>query len=117
MNAPTLFNVDLDTELDQLLPKLREDAEQRRSLEAEAQEQMANAPLEQQQFFYRLDKKTIVQTEQEYNGCIEHDVPLRMVSFAHAMQILAEEDATQRKVIKKRKARKVARKSRKKNRG
>ena len=100
-----IYNADIDTEV---LAQME--------LEQEAQKLIEQADPSQQDYYQRLDKKTIIRTEQELLGCISHQVPVRIVHYSYAMQILKEEEAAQRKKIAKRKARKVAKASRKKNR-
>lgn len=90
----------------------------RKQLEEEALRRMeaAQADPTQQQYFMRLDRKTVVKTEQEYAACQKNQVPMKVVPYTTAVQLLKEEEARAKQRTKAKKAKKVARASRKRNR-
>lgn len=87
-------------------------------LEAEARERMqldAEDP-SQQNYYMRTDKLTVVKDEQEYVGCLRHGVKMKIVTYAHALQLLKDEDARFRQKQKDKRKKKTLKAARKKNR-
>lgn len=87
-------------------------------LEAEARERMR---LDQedpstQSYYRREDRKTIVRTEQEYVRCELQGIPMTVIPYTAAVQLLKEEEARKRTQAKAKKAKKVSKKARKRNR-
>jgi len=81
-----------------------------------ALETMENARPEEALYFKRLDRDTIVQTQEEYEECVSQGVRLDIVSHGQAVRTVAK---TRKRVADKRRNRakaKVARASRKRNR-
>ena len=118
MNPGKLFNVDTEFDLDELMPRLQAMQAEQAAMQHEALrliEEAEEDPLKQN-YYQRLDTKRMIRTQQELEGCITHEVPIRVVDGVYAAQILDEEDAAKRAKIKKRKTRKAARRSRKRNR-
>lgn len=70
----------------------------------------------QQEYLQRLDTRRLVKSDEEFAKCLSSNIPMRQVKYTHAIQILKDEEAAHRNKIKKRKARKVAKTSRKANR-
>ena len=68
-----------------------------------------------QMYFLRSDTETLVQTQEEYDYCMEHHVRLQMVTYNRALDLLAKADAAKRAQAKKKTARKLARRNRKMN--
>lgn len=100
-----------------VVAQLHKDAETR-ALHEEAQRKIAEDQQDptQQRYIQRLDTKGLVKTDEEFAICVATNVPIREVSYAHALKILEEADAAIRARKAKKKARKVARASRKRNR-
>lgn len=71
---------------------------------------------EDQSYFMRTDTRTVVKSESEYTKTSERGVPMRIIPFSYAVQLLKEEEARHKKKIKARRKQKVARKARKVNR-
>lgn len=86
------------------------EAEAKRIIDVQAEDPAA------QSYFMRLDTHSVVKTEQEYFGCVKHHVQMKIVTYAHAQHLIAEEDARKRAKIKSRRAEKSRRASRKRNR-
>lgn len=78
-------------------------------------EAMSQRP-EEQNYFMRLDSKSIIKTEKEYLFCINNRIPIRVITYAHAKEVLRLEDANKRKARKEKQKKKNSRKSRRKNR-
>jgi len=112
LNIAEEFQVDPE-----VLEEMRKREEQRR-IEAEVQRKIAEAQSrpEDQDYLYRLDKKTIVASEQEYQYCVAKGIPMKTVKYSHAVHVLDETKAAHQGKIKKRKSRKTASASRKRNR-
>lgn len=90
----------------------------RQQLEREAQERMAQDSLDprNQQYFMRTDRKTVVKDDKEYKLCMDNRIPMTVIPYSHALQLLKVEDARKRQKLKAKKAKKTAKASRKKNR-
>lgn len=111
LNEAGEFQLDEET-----LKALEERAQQQLQEEAMRRMLEAQANPQEQNYIQRLDTKDLVKTDEEYAKCLAQNVPMRTVRYMHALQILAEADARRRQKIKKRKARKVTKASRKRNR-
>lgn len=98
----------MDEQEAKIIAEMEEEARQRMELDAEDPTQ--------QQYFLRLDRRTVVRNEKEYVGCQLHGVPMKVVSYAHALQALKDEDARERAKQKAKQKKKTAKASRKKNR-
>lgn len=87
-------------------------------LEAQAREAMAldQEDPTQQMYYRREDRKTVVRTEQEYVQCQLQGIPMTTIPYTAAVQCLKEQEARKRVAAKAKKAKKVAKKSRKRNR-
>jgi hypothetical protein len=87
-------------------------------LEQEAKERMSAAAEDprQQSFFMRTDTGTVVKDEKEYNRCQAKQIPLKMIPYGHALQLLKEEDARKKHQLKAKRNKKNAKKARKANR-
>ena len=95
----------------------QEDLAEIAKLQAEAQRLIADdTDPREQHYFMRLDTKTVVRDEAEYMAALSRGVPMKVIPFGHALQLLKEEDARKRKALAKKKARKRAKASRKRNR-
>ncbi len=77
---------------------------------------MGDVDPREQSYFMRLDKKTIVRSEKEHEVCVAQHIPMDIVPYSHAVQVLKEEEARHRNKIKARRKKKTARATRKKNR-
>lgn len=69
-----------------------------------------------QQYFMRTDKKTVVQTDKEYGYCLKNHIPMTVIPYSHALQLLKVEEARAKQRVKAKTKKKAARASRKKNR-
>lgn len=69
-----------------------------------------------QNYFMRTDKKTVVKDEREYNLCQAKRIPLKVIPYSHAVQLLKEEEARKRTALKDKRKKKAAKKSRARNR-
>lgn len=69
-----------------------------------------------QQYFLRLDRKTVVKNEEEYVRCQLQGVQMKVIPYSFALQALKEEDARKRQEKKAKAKRKNAAKARRKNR-
>lgn len=69
-----------------------------------------------QNYFLRLDRRTIVRDEEEYTRCQLARIPLKVVTYKHALEVLKEQDAKKKRASKDAKKKKAARNSRRKNR-
>lgn len=78
-------------------------------------EKMKDDP-SQQNYLQRLDTKGLIQTQKEYDWCLQNRIPMKTIPYGMAVELLKQMDAQKRKDSAKKKARKVAKKSRKKNR-
>lgn len=90
----------------------------RKQMEEEAMRAMAAAQDDptSQNYFMRLDRKTVVKTEQEYAACLKNQVPMKVVPYTTAVQLLKEEEARAKQRKKAKAKKKTARASRKRNR-
>lgn len=90
----------------------------RQQLEREAQERMAAAQEDptSQQYFMRLDRKTVVKDDKEYVACVNGGIPMKVIPYSHALQLLKVEDARKAQRLKDKRKKKAAKASRKKNR-
>ena len=70
----------------------------------------------QQSYFLRLDRRTIVKTEEEYVRCQLQGVPMKVVPFSTAVHVLREQDAKKKRDAKNAKKKKAAKKARRRNR-
>lgn len=59
-------------------------------------------------YFLRMDTKTIVKDQTEYDECIEEHIPMRHVSFNSAVDHLNKEEAAARAMKKRRAKGRVA---------
>ena len=96
----------------------RQEEAARLQLEKEAQERMAEAKEDPttQNYFMRTDRKTVVKDEKEYQRCLDQEVPMKVIPYAHALQLLKVEDARKRQRQKAKTKKKTARAARKRNR-
>lgn len=78
-------------------------------------EESQNDPT-QQQYFKRMDKKTIIKSEGEFAFCMSNGVGISIVDFESAVECDKQEEARDRAKHARRKAQKRARRSRKANR-
>lgn len=87
-------------------------------METEARERMQRDQEDpaKQQFFRREDRRTVVQTEEEYVQCQLKGVPMSVISYPAALQLLKDEDARKRADKKAKKNKKSARQARRRNR-
>lgn len=87
-------------------------------LEAEARVRMetASADPRTQSYFMRMDKRTVVRSESEYVQCQMKGVPMRVIPYGHALQLLKDQDARNQQRAKSKQKRKVARRARRRNR-
>ena len=81
-----------------------------------AEIEAANSDPTQQQYFKRLDKNTIVQSEREFQWCVANMIPIKLVSYDAAVTCIDQSAAKLRAKRARRKASKRARASRKANR-
>lgn len=96
----------------------QQEAEAMRELHEEAQRQM-EAKVEDpstQNYFMRMDTKTVVKDEAEYQWCLAKRVPMKVIPYGHALQLLKVEDARKAQRLKAKRKKKAAKASRKKNR-
>lgn len=118
--TPELQNAGLGKEFEidpEIVAQLEEEAaRQQLHDEAEAAIEEDQQDITKQNYILRLDKKTLVQSDEEFMRCLQQGVSMRSVGYRHALHLLAEADAAHRKKIAKRKARKVTKASRKRNR-
>lgn len=89
-----------------------------KEMEAHAAEAMNKASQDpaQQQYFMRVDRRTVVKTEEEYVRCQLAGTSMKVVPYAFALQLLKEESARTKARDKNRKNKKAARASKKRNR-
>lgn len=85
-------------------------------IHAEVQAEMERNDPSKQNYFMRLDTKSLIKTEAEYNYVMANGIPFKVVPFSHARQVLMEEDARKRNVKKAKQKKKTAKRSRRKNR-
>lgn len=69
-----------------------------------------------QNYYMRTDTKTVVKDEREFNACVAKKVPLKVIPYSHAVQLVKEEDARKRKALKDKRKKKAAKASKKRNR-
>lgn len=96
----------------------QQEAEAMAELHEEAQRQMearAEDP-STQNYFMRVDKKTVVKDEAEYQWCLAKQIPMKVIPYGHALQLLKVEDARKAQKLKAKRKKKTAKASRKKNR-
>lgn len=89
-----------------------------KQLHEEAQRQM-EADQEDprtQNYFMRTDKKTVVKDDKEYGFCLKNQIPMKVIPYGHALQLLKEEEARHKNRLKAKAKKKAAKKSRKRNR-
>lgn len=111
-NDGTKFQLD-----DEVVAKLAVDAE----LDRMRDETLASIEADKddptkQDYIQRLDTKALIKDDKEFALCLTQHVPMRRVSYKHALHILAEVAAAKRNKIAKRTGRKVSKASRKKSR-
>jgi len=89
-----------------------------KELHDEALQQMADAQEDPttQNYFMRTDKRTVVKDDKEYGYCLKNHIPMKVIPYGHALQLLKEQEARAKNRLKAKKKKKVARASRKKNR-
>lgn len=98
----------LDQQEEEAMRQLHEEAQ--RQMEARAEDPTT------QSYFMRADTKTVVKDEAEYQWCLAKQVPMRVIPYAHALQLLKVEDARKAQRQKAKRKKKAAKASRKKNR-
>lgn len=98
------------------MDELRDAEVARMEEEARAQMALAQADPTTQNYFLRLDRKTIVKNEEEYVRCQLAGVQMKTVPYSTALQALKEEDARKRQEKKAKAKRKTAAKARRRNR-
>jgi hypothetical protein len=59
-------------------------------------------------YFLRMDTRTVVKDQTEYDVCVEDHIPMRHVSYNSAVDFLNKEEAAARKLKKRRAHGKVA---------
>lgn len=69
-----------------------------------------------QNYYMRTDSKTVVRDEREFNACVAKKVPLKVIPYSHAVQLVKEEEARKKKAQKDKRKKKAAKASRKRNR-
>jgi hypothetical protein len=81
------------------------------ALDAEIEQRMTTTAPDptRQMYFLRLDTKTVIQKQEEYDFCDKHHIPMRIVSYNSAVDHLSKEAAAKRKLKARRKHNKVAR--------
>ena len=86
-------------------------------LEAEAQRRMAlDQDPTQQNYFLRVDKRTVVRSEKEYVYCELHGIPMKLIPYTAAVQAIKEQEARERQRDRAKAKKKTAKKARKRNR-
>jgi hypothetical protein len=70
----------------------------------------------QQNYFLRVDRKSVVKTQREYEDCIAKGIQLKIIPYTYACHVLKEEEAKRRAKTKARKRNKTVKAARKKNR-
>lgn len=65
-----------------------------------------------QNYMMRLDTKSLIETEGEFNFVKERGIPYQIISYGHAVELLRKADAERRKKLKKKRQRKAAKKAR-----
>lgn len=70
----------------------------------------------QQNYFMRVDRRTIVKDEEEFVRCQLAGIKMSVVPYSTALQLLKEEDARKKGAVKAKKAKKATKASRRKNR-
>jgi hypothetical protein len=96
----------------------QQEEEAMRQLHEEAQRQMDERSEDPsaQNYFMRIDKKTVVKDEAEYQWCLAKQIPMKVIPYGHALQLLKVEDARKAQRLKAKRKKKTAKASRKKNR-
>ena len=87
-------------------------------LHAHAREKMAldqDDPTKQQ-YYMRVDRNTVVQTEEEYTKCQLAGIQMKVVPYRTALQLLKDEDRRKRTAGKAKAKKKASRQARKRNR-
>jgi hypothetical protein len=84
--------------------------------EVQAQMEAEQSDPRKQMYFLRTDTKTIVKNEEEYFIAMRKNVPMKQVSYGHAMATVAIEKAREAKKRKTRVKNKTARAARRRNR-
>jgi hypothetical protein len=97
--------------LDEPLPQEQIDEINRRALE-----EIERHDPRKQNYFMRLDTKSIIKTEKEYNWCLANQIPFKIVTYESAKTVLMQEDARKKQKQKKKQKRKAAKNTRKRNR-
>lgn len=94
------------------------DLSQIETMQADVEEQIAAEQEDPttQQYFMRLDTKTVIKTEAEYFQVQAKGIRTKVVGYPYAMALLANEEAKLRAKQARRRANKVARAARKRNR-
>lgn len=96
--------------------------EQERAVVAEMEEEARRrmeidaADPTKQNYYMRTDTRTVVKDEKEFVACQAKHVPLKVIPYAHAIQLVKEEDARKRTALKEKRKKKTAKQSRKRNR-
>jgi hypothetical protein len=86
-------------------------------LEAEARKRMAlDSDPKDQNYYLRMDKKTVVRTDKEYAACQVAGIPMKVIPYSAAVQALKEQEARERQWVKVKAKKKNAKKARKRNR-
>lgn len=69
-----------------------------------------------QQYFKRDDRDTVVKTQEEYDQCSKDRIPMSIISFNRAIDLLNKEHALRENKDKLKKKRQQAKQARKRNR-
>lgn len=98
---------------EQLPPTAMQEREGAQQLEEHARKAIAEAQHDPktQMYFQRLDSGRLVTTQKEYDYTQEHRIPLAMISYNRATDIMAKQEAAVRQKRKKRAITKAARKA------
>lgn len=102
-------------------PPLNLDPDELAKFEELARETQARIEAQQadpstQQYFMRLDKRTVIESETEFTLCVQSGIPIKIVSYNAAVSAMQQAEAKVRAKRARRKANRRARKSRKANR-
>jgi len=85
-------------------------------IQAEMLEKIERADPRNQDYLMRLDTKSLIRTEKEYNWCLANRIPLKVITYPAALQVLKEDDAKKKREKKIRQKKKMAKKAKKRNR-
>lgn len=92
----------------EVVAEMEEEARRRMDLDA--------ADPTKQNYYMRTDKRTVVKDEREFVLCQRKGVPLRVIPYTHAVQLVKEEDARKRRAVKEKRKKKTSKQARKRNR-